>query len=280
VIWVRGEIVADDDLRISVRDRTFEHGLGLFETFRTWNGLPSLLKRHRERLCNSARELRLPLERDQLPDERAVARLVEAARDSVPSGQDVRLRLTLSGGDGDGPEPSSVVWMSAGRLPEPFRGPGAVISRSISVDADDPLARHKTLNYWRKRLAHEEATSRGDDEVLCITADGTIHEATRSNIFVVEGRVLRTPDVAGPLLPGVMRGVVLEHAVRLGLPVDRSPLYVDLPRATSEAFLTSSLRGIVPIARLLGTDLPCPGPLSQRLWSEILPWLARGGDTR
>ena len=43
LIWVRGEIVPDDALRISVLDRTFEHGLGLFETFRTWNGHPTLL---------------------------------------------------------------------------------------------------------------------------------------------------------------------------------------------------------------------------------------------
>ena len=41
MIWVEGRIVADDALRISVLDRTFEHGLGLFETLRTWNGRPT-----------------------------------------------------------------------------------------------------------------------------------------------------------------------------------------------------------------------------------------------
>ena len=40
MIWFRGEVVPDEALRISVLDRTFEHGLGLFETFRTWNGHP------------------------------------------------------------------------------------------------------------------------------------------------------------------------------------------------------------------------------------------------
>jgi branched-chain amino acid aminotransferase len=279
MIWARGEIMADDALRISVRDRTFEHGLGLLESFRTWSGHPTLLSRHTERMWNSARALRLPLEAGQLPDARAVAQLVEANGDRAAPARDVRLRLTLSGGVVTATEASSVVWMSAGPLPEPIRGHGAAISRSIKVADDDPLARHKTLNYWRKRIAHEEAAGNGDDEVVCVTADGTIHEATRSNIFIVERGTLRTPGDAGPLLPGVMRGVVLEHARRLGLPVDQSPLKLDLPRTMTEAFLTNSVRGIVPIGRLLGVQLSCPGPLTTRLWREILSWLESRGET-
>src|SRR5579864_9005483 len=98
MIWVHGEIAADDALRISVFDRTFEHGLGLFETFRTWNGHPTLLDRHVERLKASARALGLPLEPGQLPDLRDVVALVAASRDSIAAGQDARVRITLSGG--------------------------------------------------------------------------------------------------------------------------------------------------------------------------------------
>ena len=101
MIWVQDELVPDEELRISVLDRTFEHGLGLFETFRTWNGHPTLLNRHVERMQRSARELGLPLESGQLPDARAVSDLIEANRASLAPGQDVRLRLTLSGGAGD-----------------------------------------------------------------------------------------------------------------------------------------------------------------------------------
>ena len=72
--------------------------LGLFETFRTWNGHTTLLHRHLERLLHSARELGLPLESSQLPDSAAVFQLIEANRASLTPGQDVRLRLTLSGG--------------------------------------------------------------------------------------------------------------------------------------------------------------------------------------
>ena len=79
-------------------DRTFEHGLGLFETLPHLERPPELLDRHIERMKRSARELDLPLDDDQLPDARAVSDLIEANRDSSAPGQDVRLRLTLSGG--------------------------------------------------------------------------------------------------------------------------------------------------------------------------------------
>jgi branched-chain amino acid aminotransferase len=278
VIWARGEIVRDDALRISVADRTFEHGLGLFETFRTWNRRPALLERHLERMRNSARALRLPLEAGQLPDERAVALLIAANQDRLPADQDVRLRVILSGGVVTGTKLSSLVWMTAGPLPEPLRETGAVVSRSITVDDLDPLARHKTLNYWRKRIAYEEAAGRGEDEVLCVTADGTIREASRSNVFVVDRGILRTPDLDGPLLPGVMRAVVLDQAARRGLAIDTGPLPLNLPRTMTEAFLTSSLRGVVAIGSLLGRDLPSPGPVARRLWAEIERWLESGED--
>ncbi len=78
MIWTRGEIIPDEALRISVLDRTFEHGLGLFETFRTWNGHATLLDRHLERMRRSADELGLPLYTGDLPDFGAVVRLKQA----------------------------------------------------------------------------------------------------------------------------------------------------------------------------------------------------------
>jgi branched-chain amino acid aminotransferase len=276
LIWVHGEIVRDDALRISVLDRTFEHGLGLFETFRTWNGHPTLLHRHLERMTNSARELGLPLEPSQLPDAQAVFQLIEANRASLTPGQDVRLRLTLSGGLATTPVSSSVLWMTAGPLPPPIQEPGTVITHCIQVAADDPLSRHKTLNYWRKRVAHAQALEGGADEVICLTPERLICEASRANVFLVNGRRLSTPGVDGPLLPGIMRRVVLELAARIGLEVEQGPLPVERLFSADEAFLTSSLRGILPIARLMEHEMTAPAPMTQQLRNAILVWLESG----
>jgi branched-chain amino acid aminotransferase len=279
LIWYRGEIIRDDALRISVLDRTFEHGLGLFETFRTWNGHATLLGRHLERMQRSAVALELPIEPAQLPDTEAVRDLIEANRASLPPGQDVRLRLTLSGGLSTTPPSETVLWMTAGPVPSQLRQSGAVIRQTIQADEDDVLARHKTLNYWRKRIAQAQTAARGSDDLVCLTPCGYICETSRANIFLIEGRRLITPSTEGPLLPGVMRAVVLERAERMCLAVEERPLPLDRIKTADEAFLTSSLRGMLPVARLLDRELPAPGHVTRQLWDEILPWLESGGTT-
>jgi branched-subunit amino acid aminotransferase/4-amino-4-deoxychorismate lyase len=279
MIWVRGKVVPDQALQVSALDRAFEHGLGLFETFRTWNGHPVLLGRHLERIRRSARELGLPLDDDDLPDVPAVSHLIEANRDALAPGQAVRLRLTLSAGLSTTLTSSSVLWMTAKPLPPPTRLSGAVITQSIQVARDDPLTRHKTLNYWRKRIALAQAVQTGSDDVLSLTPDGLLCETCRANVFLVESRRLLTPGLEGPLLPGVMRGLVLERARRLGIEVEEGPLPLERISTIDEAFMTNSLWGMLPIARLLDRELPARGPLTRQLWDATLPWLQSGGTT-
>ncbi len=276
MIWSRGELIADDVLKISVLDRTFEHGLGLFETLRTWNGHPTLLRPHLERLQRSARDLALPFDPVQMPDARDVLRLKETLE--ADSDQDVRIRMTLSGGltMADHTVVQSTLWMTVGPLPSPRSDRGLVISGTFIVDPSDPLARHKTLNYWRKRIAQSRAVEDGADELLSITPCGQICEGTRSNVFLVEGSRLLTPSTEGPLLDGIMRHVVIDHARGLGLEVHEGRVMMDSLRRADEAFLTNSLRGIQPVSRLFDRTLPAPGPLTRMLWEAILPLLESG----
>jgi branched-subunit amino acid aminotransferase/4-amino-4-deoxychorismate lyase len=280
MIWIRGEIVPDDAPRISVSDRTFEHGLGLFETFRTWDGHPTLLDRHLERMRRSARELGLILDPEDLPPASAVLRLKEAT--SGAGSGDVRLRIVLSGGCVGAPRGAEVstVWMTAGPLPPPPRGDGARIARAVLADPDDPLSRHKTLNYWRRRIEQARAEAEGADEVLGATPDGRICEGMRSNVFLVRDGCLITPGADGPLLAGIMRGVVIEQARASEIAVVEGTLGLDAIRRADEAFLTNSLRGMLPLSRVLDVRLPAPGPITGRLWERVLAWLNAGGTTR
>ncbi len=274
MIWVAGRIIPDEALSISVLDRTFEHGLGLFETLRTWSGHPTLLDRHLARLTRSAGELGLPLDRSTLPDARSVADLLAAGEGAG----DALLRITLTGGTSAGG--GGIVWMQARPLPPPTRAGGAIVeTRGWTVAPDDPLARHKSLNYWGRRLAYERARE-GDhaDEGLGVTeGDGCVREGSRTNLFLIRGGTLATPNLCGRIVPGIMRGVVLEHARRAGLVAEERPIPLDLLPEADEIFLTNSVRGILPVAGLVGglrrwSDRPITG----RLWAEILPRLHRG----
>jgi branched-subunit amino acid aminotransferase/4-amino-4-deoxychorismate lyase len=278
VIWSNGVIVPDDALQISVLDRTFEHGLGLFETLRTWNGHPTLLSLHVERMERSARELCLTVDPAQFPDAAAVCHLIEANHASLTQGKDVRLRLTLSGGCVTTVASRSTVWMTAGPLP-PTRESGAIITQTCQVVDDDCLARHKTLNYWRMRIARTSGAANRSDDVICLTPGGFICETCRANIFLIEAGRVYTPGLGGPLLPGIMRAVVLARARHLGLEAVECLLPLDRIGTADEAFLTSSLRGILPITRLLDRELPSPGPVTRQLWSDVLYWLEAGGKS-
>jgi branched-subunit amino acid aminotransferase/4-amino-4-deoxychorismate lyase len=273
MIWVRGQIVADDALAISVLDRTFEHGLGLFETFRTWNGHPTLLPRHLDRLRRSAPVLGLPLEESELPDRTAVRALLQAdARQG-----DAMLRLTLSGGLSD--TFGATLWMRSFRLPPPISTAGVALGPTGPARLE-PLASHKTLNYWANRLLYESARSAGFDECLMVSADGQLSEASRSNLFVVIGGQVLTPPCVGRVLPGIMRGLILERAGPLGIEAREAALDVSNSSfRPDETFLTNSVRGIMPVGRWGDTHYPAPGPVTRKLWEHLLPWLESGGTT-
>jgi branched-chain amino acid aminotransferase len=271
MIWVRGQIVADDALKISVLDRTFEHGLGLFETFRTWSRHPTLLPRHLDRLVASACALGLPLDPADLPDQDSVFELMEADGRTGDS----RLRITLSGGLTE--SSGSTLWMRSFPLPPPLPESGLVVGPVHRASADS-LAGHKTLNYWANRRMYESAEEEGFDECLTSGTDGSLWEASRSNLFVVVNGRLLTPPCDGRILPGVMRALILERAKRLGLAVHETPIRMfDASFQPSEVFLTNSSRGIMPVGKWGEANFPAPGPVAQGLWDDILPWLESGG---
>jgi branched-subunit amino acid aminotransferase/4-amino-4-deoxychorismate lyase len=273
MIWVGGRIVADDALRISVLDRTFEHGLGLFETLRTWNGRPTLLGRHLDRLKRSAEELRIPLDADQTPTADDVRALLDAdAREG-----DALLRITLSGGLSE--TAGSTLWMRSSPLPPPSPATGVRLGPAGTA-REDKLAGYKSLNYWPYRLLHEGCRAEGFDECLTVDAGGSVREGSRTNIFIVVDGGLMTPPRDGRIVPGIMRGVVIERADALGIDVEEAALNLFDPRIRpEEVFLTNAVRGVVPVGSWGDARFPAPGPLTGRIRDDVNAWLESGGTT-
>lgn len=272
MIWTRGEIVADDALKVSVLDRTFEHGLGLFETLRTWNGRPTLLSRHLDRLRRSAGELGLPVDADAEPTADDVRALLEAdGREG-----DALLRITLTGGLSA--TAGATLWMRSGPLPPPPPPEGARLG-TIGPARQDPLAGYKSLNYWPYRLLHERARAEGSDEALLVDKTGAVCEGSRTNVFfVVRGRLF-TPPADGRIVPGIMRRLVVERARSLGIGIEEASLsLLDRRLHPEEVFLTNAVRGVIPVGRWGEARFPAPGPTTRRLCADVLKWLEAGGS--
>jgi branched-subunit amino acid aminotransferase/4-amino-4-deoxychorismate lyase len=277
LIWVPGEIMPEEALAVPVSDRVFEHGLGLFETLRTVRGAAPLLPRHLARMTRSAEELGLPFDPTALPDQEAIRRLLAA---NGMTG-DAMIRITLSGGTSEGGR--ATVWMRSAPLPPPAPSDGAVIGfAGLRFDLD-PLARHKTLNYWSRRLAYEQGRAQGADEVL-FQFRGGYWEGSRTNLFVIRRKALATSGLDGPVLPGIMRALVLELAPAVGL----EPVLAEwgisrdqLLRA-DEVFLTNAVRGIIPVGRIMDSlspqQLSAPGPGTTRLRDAVEEWFEQEGS--
>ncbi len=139
---------------------------------------------------------------------------------------------------------------------------------SLAV-VDWPLARragagHKTLAYLDHVLALELARTAGADEAIRLDAAGDVAECATANVFVINAGQVATPPVDTGALPGITRGRVLACCAELGIPAVTRRLSIDAVKTAQEVFVTSALRGVVPVTRLDGDARPS-GPITQQL---------------
>ncbi|MBC8073177.1 MAG: aminotransferase class IV family protein, partial [Deltaproteobacteria bacterium] len=125
----------------------------------------------------------------------------------------------------------------------------------------------KSGNYLGSILALRQAIAEGGDDAILCNAAGEIAEGATSNVFFVKDGELVTPDLQAGLLAGITREVVCELAAELEVPVLARRVQPDQLRAADEVFMTSSVRGIMPVTRLDGRVVGggVAGPVTTRL---------------
>ncbi|MCH9054983.1 aminotransferase class IV [Parathermosynechococcus lividus] len=267
--------VISTEASISVLDRGFLYGDSVYEVIRTYGGVPFALLDHLARLRASAAYLYMAVPWDDAHIIREVERTLAAApkgeyyiRIVVTRGADQRIGLC--------PEPTTqprllIVLMAI--APEPhFNSAGVRLTiaqrQRTSIEALDPAA--KTGNYLNNILALLEAQQHGFDDALMLNGAGQITEATTSNVWIVRAGVVETPPPSVGILHGITRATLLEILQQLEVPHREVILTPADLASASEAFLSSSVRLLMPIRQVDETLLPCPGPVSQRLWDALL----------
>ncbi len=137
----------------------------------------------------------------------------------------------------------------------------------------------KTGNYLANIMALGRARQAGHHEAIMVEAGGLITEGASSNIFVVtQGRV-RTPCLSTGILPGITRGLVIGLCRDLGMEVTETDLVPSDLLGAQEAFLTSTLREVLPVVRVGGDRIGDgrPGPVCSRIREAFLAMVAAGG---
>jgi len=276
-VWVDGRIVDASEPVLTAFDRGFQLGDGIFETIRARAGRATELAEHVARLGRSAAGLVIGLPADLGATlTRAVDELLAAEGLGGPDG-DASIRITVSRGaylgrgllpPDEHPAPTVVVqaW-SVPPTPASHLEVGLhLVASSVRRDSESPLSALKTISRADFVYARMEARRAGADDALFLTIDGYLSEATSANLFVVRGGALATPALACAILPGTTRDWILRWASSVGLQPEEAWLTVAQLVDADEAFISSSVAGILPVTRFAGEPIGTgrPGPWTLR----------------
>jgi branched-chain amino acid aminotransferase len=298
-VWVDGRIVTADTPVLTAFDRGFQLGDGIFETLRARGGRPTELAEHTARLGRSAAGLAMVLPDDI---EARLAGAIDAVLDAEGlrgPDDDASVRITISRGAFFGrgllppdehPAPTIVVqaWPVPPTPASHFEQGLHLAVSAIRRDPENPLSALKTTSRADYVVARIEARTAGADDALFLTIDGYLSEATSANLFLVRATPgpgsapeLATPSLACAILPGTTRDWILRWGGTAGLLPHEGLLTTrDLAEA-DEAFLSSSVAGILPVSRFadapIGTGRPGPWTLRARADREAF---IRGGTSR
>jgi branched-chain amino acid aminotransferase len=273
-LWVNGAVVADDAAVVRADDHGLVVGDGVFETVAVTDGVPFALTRHLRRLVRSADGLGIVVDLD----------FVRAGVAAVVAGapRRARLRITVTGG----PSPYGSDRGDAGPTVLVATAPIAAWAATTDV-VIVPWSRNeraataglKTTSYADNVVALRYAHDRDAAEAVFANTRDELCEGTGSNVFLEQDGELVTPPLSSGCLAGVTRELLLEWLAEEGTPALEAALAVDALRAAKEAFITSTTRDVMPIARVDGAALAdAPGPLTKRALDVFARCAARTPD--
>ena len=262
-VWLDGELLPADGRHLSVFDRGFQLGDGVFETLRARGGRVTELDDHLARLHRSADGLGIPLGDDV--DARVLAGIAGILRANGLDGPggDASIRITVSrgafrgrgllpAGEHSAPAIAIQTWpVTAPPGDHLERGLHLIASR-VRRDPESPIAALKTTSRADYVYARLEAKHAGADDALFLTLDGHLSEATSANIFLVRSGELATPALACAILPGTTRSWLLGWATTVGLRSVEGWLTTRDLLEADEAFVCSSVAGVLPVTRFEG----------------------------
>ena len=272
---------------VSVFDRGFLYGDSVYETLRTAGGHMVEPSRHLERLRRSAAGIGL-----EIPFTDAELRAAIAETHAASGNADSYVRVIVTRGAGPlmldprvSESPLLVVLVQELKLPPPALYETGLSVRivdvhKISARSLDPTL--KTGNYLNSIQALRQATQSAAEDAIMCSPLGHVAEGATSNVFMVRGGQVFTPSLATGLLEGIPRALVIALAGELGVACSEATIMPDELRAADEVFLTSSVRGAMPVTTLDGAPVGDGkvGPVTRRImvrYQAYIDAVAAGG---
>jgi D-alanine transaminase len=262
IVYLNGEFLPLSQAKVSVLDRGFLFGDGVYEVIPVYGGMPFRLAEHLERLEKSLAGIRManPLAAEEW------AQIFNALIQGV---QDQQIYLQITRGAGTkrdhafplGVTPT-VFALCTPIAPIPASGVKAITVPDIRWQ----WCHIKAITLLANVLQRQQAVDQGCAEAILIR-DGYALEGAASNLFAVVDGVLLTPPIGNDILPGITRDLVVEIAQAKAMPLEQRRISLDELLCAEEVWLTSSTREVLPVIELDGRQVGegRPGPVWARM---------------
>jgi len=271
-IYLNGLFWPLSKANVSVQDRGFSYGDGLFETLRAYSKQVYRLEEHLDRLMNSAKLLfiELPITRNELRS--AIYRTLE-----INGLSDSIIRLTVTRGEQepginiDYDAPPTVVIQTRAVVSPPTtaysEGVAISIFRNCAPRVSGIFSQIKSCNFLSQIVLRERALKDGSFEGVMLDHNNYVTEGTTANIFIVKNNILKTPQLNEYILPGVTRQVILDIASIHGIDCKEQLISEKDLFEADEVFLANTGIEILPVcqANRLPIGTGKPGPMTERL---------------
>jgi len=270
-VFLNGKFVPLKNAKVSIFDRGFLYGDGVFETMRSYNGRVFMLKEHIDRLTIALKILKIKIPYNKITLSKLVQKSVQ-----INKAHNAYVKLLVARGVGStgidlAPNQKPTITIYTKRLNEvvydKIRKKGLQVKFAcISRNENSFTSRIKNLNYLNNILARQEAREAGFDEAIFLNTKGFVAEAATSNIFMIKNGKVFTPPPTSGLLPGITRQAVIGIIKKY----TKNKLYEKNVTPTillnaDELFLTNSGFEIIPVVKVGNTKIGKgkPGPFTR-----------------
>jgi D-alanine transaminase len=267
IVYVNGEFNPQSEAKISVFDRGFIFGDGVYEVVPVINGKLVDKKYFLERLGRSLSEISIdwPCSQDQYIDVMEQLILKNGLIEGV-----VYSQVTRGIAERDFPfpkdtAPSLVAFTTVMTL---LNNPAAETGIAVITTNDLRWKRRdiKSINLLGQCLAKEDAVSKGGAEGWMVE-DGLVTEGVSSTAYIIKGGLIITRELSNSILPGIRRRTLLEMAKENNLAFEQRAFTVDEALSADEAFVSSATTLALPVVSIDGKPVAngLPGPITTRL---------------
>ena len=264
LVYLNGKFIPADEASVSVLDRGFMFGDGVYEVIPVYSGKAFAVQEHLDRLQRSldAVEIKNPLNIDKWKE------VIDQLIDKNTAKQDAMIYLQLTRGVmqkrdhvfSRDMQPTILIMCQPQSYPSQDKNTTGikVITRDDNRWADCYI---KSINLLPNVLLKQDAADHGAVESILIR-DGIVVEGSASNLFIVKNDEIRTPPISRHMLGGITREVILKICSDEKIVAREIVVTEDDLHDADEVWITSSTKEIVPVTILnqhkVGNGLPGP----------------------